>query len=261
MTTQIAPSTRKPRRTTKAVAALTDTYAAAPVAEAITQLEAAIGGRAQLAKILLQADPGTDVAKQESLAYVMGLIADPDHAQVPLAELCRRGRITVGELLAAYKAGAYASLQIALITKASTEIPKVVDDVFARAQVYDATCATCQGTRTVAGPGEDAPPVPCEACGATGLVRVFPDLDRQKLALELAQLTPKKAPLVEQKTLALTAGGGANFAELIAAADGVLHGRGRGAADEDDAEAPPADAIDGDVIDPSEASAADPPPV
>lgn len=238
-----------PKRRRRLPTALTKTYAHTPAAQAITALEAAMGGREQLVTALLHVEPTGD-AHTDAIGYVMGLIADPRHQSIALAELCRRGGISVGELLAAYKSGSHAKMQIALIAAAAANVPAIVADIYARAQPHWVTCTACKGTGTYAPKPTtkvpDPPPVPCDPCAGSGQQLVQPELARQELALDLAKLTPQKAPLLQQNTLNVGAGAGAqvDFTKLLAATDRVLHPRAPVPID-------PAgpDVVDADVLD------------
>ena len=70
-----------------------------------------------------------------------------------------------------------------------------------RAAPQRQVCPKCLGT-SAAGQG------PCPLCQDSGYVQSEPELDRQKLALELGQLIEKKGGLiVQQNNLAATLGG------------------------------------------------------
>lgn len=175
------------------------TYDQAAVAKAVDALEVAAGGRAKLIAALLGAPPSDD------LAYVVNLIASPDMDARKLSQICRAGKITVGELLEAYKRGVYAQMQLQVMSRIAEHTPAVVEDVLLRAQPHQITCFACKGSLVTPNPKadqKDEPPVlPCTVCldanrVPTGLIEVLPDLDRQKLALDLANLLPKKQPMI-----------------------------------------------------------------
>lgn len=250
------------------------TYVHSPAAAAIDALEAAMGGRAPLVAALLQVAPAND-AQEEALTYVMGLIADPRHATTKLSVLCARGGITVGELLEAYKNGSLAQMQIEMITAAAKNMPAIVADLFTRAQPHQVTCSRCKGSASVTleegDPGwiapkkdqESGPQIgPCPRCVGTGTLDVLPELERQKLALEVAQLLPKKGPLIDARSVHVTPGGGGgfpDFTKIIAASDHVLHPRRRVEEIEDGAEVTEAEVIDGEGL-PAAGEDADPEP-
>ena len=78
------------------------------------------------------------------------------------------------------------------------KIPPIVDDVMTRAAPQRLRCQACQGASANGGP-------PCLACFSLGYIQTEPDLDRQKLALELAQLTEKKGGLFIQQNTGVVA--------------------------------------------------------
>lgn len=254
---------------------LAATYVHSPAAAAIDALEAAMGGRAPLVAALLQVAPAND-AQEEALTYVMGLIADPRHATTKLSTLCARGGITVGELLDAYKNGSLAQMQIEMITAAAKHMPAIVADLFTRAQPHQVTCSRCKGSASVTleegdpgwvAPKQDQEPGPqigpCPRCVGTGTLDVLPELERQKLALEVAQLLPKKGPLIDARSVHVIPGGGGggfpDFTKIIAASDHVLHPRRR-VEEIEDGEAPAeAEVIEAEGL-PAEGDAADPTP-
>lgn len=199
-------------------------------AKAVDALESAVGGREKLIAALTGA-PATD-----DLAYVINLIASPEMDARKLSQICRAGRITVGELLEAYKRGVYAQMQVSVMAKVAEHTPAVVEDVLLRSQPHQVVCPSCKGSLVVRNPREDEkdqPPVlPCTACLdanriPTGLIDVLPDLDRQKLALDLANLLPKKSPMIAIDARQQSAHFGdvspAGRAKLLGAADDVLY--------------------------------------
>jgi hypothetical protein len=193
-------------------------------AAAITQLEKAMGGRQALVGALMHAPP------TDALAYVVGLIADPRYDGMPLSTLCASGRITVGELLEAYKRGVMAQAQVAAIHKVAVALPAVVDDVMTRAQVHQVTCTVCDGTGAITPePTPKTPnpsPEPCKSCHGHGTHICYPDLDRQKVAIDLAGMGPKSAPMVDlsdRRTVNIVDPSQGGLAALIGAVDQVLH--------------------------------------
>jgi hypothetical protein len=202
------------------------TYQLDGASKAVVQLEAAMGGRAKLVEGLLHAPPS------DTLAYVIGIIADPRNDARALPVLCADGGITIGELLEAYKAGAMARAQVAAIHHIAEHTPAVIADVMVRAAPHYTPCSGCQGTGSVPVPPTpklpDPPPRPCQLCAGTGQIFVSPELDRQKFAADLAGLTPKKgAPLIDlsdRRTLSVSAAGDlGSFAALVAGVDRVLY--------------------------------------
>lgn len=171
------------------------------IAANLRAIETAVGGREALLGALLQA-PLT-----EELSLVVGWIADPRNDTRDIVSLCADAQISVGQLMEAYEAGALAKARVAAIHHVAEHLPAVVEDAMTRARPYYIVCPTCTGGLTVPDPDfvpkkgqtlKDAPRVPCK-CAATdapGHVLIHPELDRQKFAVELGGLGPKKAPAV-----------------------------------------------------------------
>lgn len=187
---------------------------------ALTKLETAMGGRAALVDALAAAPP------TEEVQYVLGLIADPRNDARSLADLCRAGGVAIGVLLEAYKRGRYAPMQVAVIDAVATETPVIVRDVLRRAQPHLEECPACHGVGSVTDPATpDAAPTPCRPCGATGTLLVQAEIEHQKLALDLAGLGPRKAPLVavDSRKVEIHDTSPAGLAKLLGAVDRVLH--------------------------------------
>ena len=194
-------------------------YLTDAAASALDALETAMGGRATLVDVVLHAPTHT------GLDRVVALLADPRNDARALSLLCREASISVGELLEAYKQGRLARAQVHAIDLVATHLPAVVEDLLLRAQPHTVDCGKCHGTGTMT--GEDAPPAPCDACAATGKRTILPDLDRQKVALDLAQMSPKgKGPVVvvNQHAAPSMDASPEGFDILLQMADRVLHG-------------------------------------
>jgi len=212
-------------------------YAQPVAAAAVDMLEAAMGGRAALVAALVSGPSDPD------LDYVVGLIADPRHDAQKLSAVCALGRVTVGQVLEAYKRGVLASAQVAAIHRVAASIPKVVDDVMTRAQPHYVQCGSCNGVGTRGDTTKpDAPPSPCTACNGTGSHFTLPELDRQKVALELGKLLTKGPMVVAQTNhyeRPASSASPAAFGSLMAAVDKILH---PGRVEED------ADVVDGEMV-------------
>ncbi len=235
-------------------AQVTKHYQAGPLATAIDKIEEAAGGRSGLLEAL------SGLPASDDLAYVFGLIAAPDNDARKLSELCHAGDVSLGELLEALKKGVHARALVQAALTIAQHTPAVVADVMTRAQPHFVVCATCRGEQTVRDQeftpdrkkGETfrthAPRIECEACRGTGKVETVPDIDHQKLALDLAQLLPGKSPLVtvDNRKLDVHTHAGPtaqSFGAHMAAVDQILHRSGRALPDETD------DVVaDGDVV-------------
>lgn len=144
-----------------------------------------LGGRRQLVEILQigSGDPKIDL--------VLACLDDPLYAGWPLPRLCERAGLTVADFLRAYERAMLQRGEILATQKIAAGMVAVVDDVMRRAAPHDDPCPCA------------VPPIPtCVACRGTGVRKVYPDLDRQKTALELAKLLTKGGGLVfQQNTL------------------------------------------------------------
>lgn len=195
------------------------------VGAALDAIERASGGRQSLVAALT-AGADTD---DDGLSYVIRLIADPRMDARSLRDICRAGRVSMGELIEAYKRGVYAAMQVQVMATIATQTPAVVKDVFDRSVAHYVPCEACSATGTITSLSKpDDPPKPCTACGATGQQLVQPTLDRQKVALELSGVLGKKGPLVSitQRAVNVSDSSAAGFSKLIAATDKLLYGRG-----------------------------------
>jgi hypothetical protein len=218
-----------------------DVYDASPaVGQALSEIEAAAGGRAALVEALSALPPS------DKLTYVLGLLADPRHDARSLSSLCKAGGVHIGELIEAFKRGVHAKALIRATVSIATHTPAVVEDVMVRAQPHLIDCPACHGSLLILNPDDaTAHKIPCTRCVdlngiPTGKIVQQPDLDRQKLALDLANLLPKKGPsvVVDQRRSALllqdSSPGG--LTKLTEAVDRILHAR-----------IPAAEVIDGDL--------------
>jgi hypothetical protein len=196
------------------------------VEDAVTLVEEALGGRIGILKALSFAESTPTVQR------LLSLLGDPACDRFSLADLCVRGNITPGDLLAAYRKAQLGVAQ-ALSTRVIAEnLPAVTADVMKRAAEYQAVCDACEGTGThVPDPTKAVPnpsPEPCKACHGRGSLTIVPSLDRQKVALDLGQLVPKTPTMAvqvnqSQTQQTLNAGTG-NLAELQQAIGDLLYG-------------------------------------
>jgi hypothetical protein len=161
-------------------------------ADAIEVFAKALGGRDKLADTLAVAGSGPDVER------ITTLLLDPRYGRWSLSRLCQTVGLTVADLFVAYRKAAVARAHIEATHIIAAKLPPIVDDVMTRASPQRRLCGTCMGA-SLDGEG------PCRVCDSTGYVQTEPELDRQKLALELGQLLEKKGGLiVQQNNLAQT---------------------------------------------------------
>lgn len=157
----------------------------------------AVGGRQALTDTLAVAATATE------LQPIAQLLLDSRYDGQPVTRLCRLAGLTVADLLVAYRKALVAKAHIKAAVSIAERIPAVVDDVLRRAAPHDLPCDACQGlgeTRPRATKADPLPiPVPCSRCRGSGQTHHLPDLDRQKLALELAQLSQKSGGIFVQQ--------------------------------------------------------------
>lgn len=175
----------------------------------------ALGGRAAMVEILQLAtgDPLVD--------RVVALLDDPVYADRSLPQLCASAGLHLGDFFKVYQRAMQARGEIVAVRVITERMVAVVDDVMRRSAPYDEACAC---TRAI-------PPTTatCATCGGTGIRRVYPELDRQKVALDLAKLLSKGGPLIQQNVLAAPGGTAVvshgSLADLSAAVSAVLKPR------------------------------------
>lgn len=154
--------------------------------KAIATFADLLGGRQALGEYLAVAGVGPDAHRLATL------LANPACRTWSLGRLCTQAGITVADF---FQAVSKAKTQRAILQaqdRIAAGMVAVVDDVMKRAAPIEIPCETCQGLGTVKSPvGDDAPPVACGVCKGRGVMLALPELDRQKLALDLAKLLPK----------------------------------------------------------------------
>lgn len=120
---------------------------------------------------------------------LLRLLLDPRYDKLSLKRLCTMAGITVVDLFTTYRKAMVARAQLVALNTITEKILPVVEDVMQRAAPYKIPCFNCGATGEIL--NGDAPPSVCPQCGGRKEVLQLPDLDRQKLALELAQLVQK----------------------------------------------------------------------
>jgi hypothetical protein len=187
------------------------------VIQELDQLEADLGGRQQLIGLLSLAPLNDD------LRYIIGLLSMPkttNHDSQKLADICAAGNILPGELLKHLGAAALLRGKTLALQHIGNGIAAVAHDVMRRSAPYEEPCYTCAGIGTVVPePTKDLPnpvPGPCETCKGCGRLVHMPDLARQEVAIEMAQLLPKGGGLqiLNQQITAGGTGGSAGMGTL-----------------------------------------------
>ena len=160
-----------------------------------------VGGRDQLLDALEIGSARPEIDK------VLDFLADERYASMSLRQICNFAGLTVADLMAAYRSATLIKSQIAATAQIAHRIGPVVADVMRRAAPHEVSCRACNGAGTVS-KGDD-PALPCLPCRGTGSVVAEPELDRQKLALELAELLKKGGGIsITQQQIAVAAAGG-----------------------------------------------------
>lgn len=181
---------------------------------AVDAFVTALGGRQVLVDTLLLATGDAAVDR------VVSLLDDPVYGGWSLKDLCASAGLSLADFLTAYQRAMLKRGEIAATRVITARMVEVVDDVMRRAAPYDEAC-----------PCLDADRAACRQCRGTGIRRVLPELDRQKVALDLAKLLSKGGSLIQQNTL-VAPGGSAptviahgSLADLSAAVTEVLKPR------------------------------------
>jgi len=148
-------------------------------AEAIEAFAEQVGGRRGFIDVLTVASTAPEVE------MVVDLLLDPRYRRYSLRRLCVMAGLTLADLFVAYRRALLVKAHLQATHAIAAKLPAVVADVMTRALPQPCVCPACQGVS----PGLDA--APCLTCAGTGQVLTEPDLDRQKLALDLGALTRK----------------------------------------------------------------------
>jgi hypothetical protein len=155
-------------------------------ARAIDATIKALGGKEGLLDVLAVA---SDVPEVDEL---LRLIVDPRYKDVSLRQLCTHAGLTVVDLFTAYRKAIVVKTQLLSYQIVSQRIEAVVLDVMQRAAPFKIPCYACGATGETTDPeAPTGPKIVCAQCAGHKELLQLPDLDRQKLALELAQLVQK----------------------------------------------------------------------
>jgi hypothetical protein len=156
--------------------------------DTLNKMEQALGGRGTLLDVLSRSKNGT-------MSTFATLLMDPDNARLPLAEMCITAGVTSGDILRAYQEGVLLYAQTLSKREVAEHLPAVTKDVMERAHPQDIACPRCEGLSTILPKRTKRHPNPspivCPGCHGTGMSRSEPDVDRQKLALDLGEMLPK----------------------------------------------------------------------
>lgn len=185
---RIAPPARQPK----------DEPTPREIATSLATFEQAIGGRQVLLSALLFC------RKTQDLEYLVGLLTDPLHKDKSLGQICRVGGVYPGELLHYFHQAQMTEAILRAQRPIAHYLPQVTEDVMRRALPYEEDCQRCLGAKVI-GEGDDRRE--CPDCHGVGLIRVEPDLERQKVALQLGGFL-KRDPLIKTTNVQLPASPG-----------------------------------------------------
>jgi hypothetical protein len=202
-----------------------ETYTPSVVKE-LAALEQDLGGRPALLGLLALAPLNKD------LRYVLGLLGDPQHDRLTLATICAKGNLLPGDLLKYLGAAALHRGQTLAKQRIGEAIPRVVADVMRKAAPYEEACYHCLGTGSITpDPSAEQPnpsPGPCPTCQGSGTLVYQPDLETQKLAIDMGGLTQKSGGIsILNQNLNLPQAGGAGggaLEQLQTLTDAILYG-------------------------------------
>lgn len=191
--------------------------------QALDALVGFLGGRAVIRDTLAVA------YDQPEVGQIASFLLDPRYDGYSLQKLCKLASLTVVDLFAAYKKALVVQAQLRATKVITEKLEAVVEDVMRRAAPYEIPCYECGGSGQVADPDTPArPPVTCRQCAGQGKVLQLPDLDRQKVALELGQLVQKAGGInIQQNTLVAgegSRGPGGSLVDLQQAVRELLSG-------------------------------------
>lgn len=165
--------------------------------EGVSVFESVLGGREALMQVLAVASDEPEVA------LVTDLLLDPRYQSYSLRQLAKMVGLTTADLLTAYRKATIVQAHVQAAPIIARKLIGVVEDLMTRAQPHYLPCTICRGTGTIVPePTDKIPnpqPRPCTAC-IDGQVYVLPDLDRQKLALEVAELVKPRAGITVSQT-------------------------------------------------------------
>ncbi len=164
-----------------------------PVIAALDSLEKASGGRMKLVETLALSQL---TQEQELLA---GMIADPRNDAKSLARICSMANISVSRFLTMLGEVKMSKAVLEAQDRVAALLPEVAGDLMSRAVIHSVECSNCAGKGTIAvinrgrSAGKGTPPpteeeITCPNCRGNGTITHQPDLERQKIALEMAGL-------------------------------------------------------------------------
>lgn len=151
--------------------------------KALTALEDALGGREEMVSKLALV---TDLTSEETT--ILNLLANPENRNRSMAWLCGNAGTSIGRVLAMLQKGEFAEAVALSMKRIARQLPKVAEDVMARALPIWKSCLACGALGRLPPKEEGGEPRTCLVCEGVGRVEVAPDVERQKVALQVGGL-------------------------------------------------------------------------
>lgn len=151
--------------------------------KALRVLEEKMGGRDKVASSLALI-PNLSVEEMT----VFHLMTDPANKKKSLAYLCGAAGTTIGRVLELFGKGDWAAAYVESIRRVNALLPDVAEDVMIRALPKHRSCRACGATGHLAPLKEGGEPRTCLECEGLGRVEIEPDIERQKVALQVGGL-------------------------------------------------------------------------
>jgi hypothetical protein len=157
----------------------------------LTELESAAGGREDLIQLLAHAPSSPEQT------YLWGLLADPRNDTRNLAKVLAVGGVNLGQFLSALKDAKGGRALYRVMDSVEQYLPGVAHDLMARSVPHTLACRACRGSGKVTTIENSKPKeMSCGVCYGEGAIPVLPDLERQKVALELGGALKKGGGIV-----------------------------------------------------------------
>lgn len=178
---------------------------AVAINKALASLEAALGGRDAILSTLVQAE----LTPEEEI--LVNRLADRDWDDKSLARVAGSCSFTVGQVLSLLTKAAGAKAYALALGRVYAHLPAVAEDIAKRSIPHQERCEACRALGIVKRIDTDEDgnikkddkgkkvwvEDQCWPCQGTGYITIYPDLERQKLALQIGGLLKgDKAPVV-----------------------------------------------------------------
>lgn len=162
--------------------------------EALKQFEKACGGRQKFIDALVPQADG-------SIRDLLAMLQDDRYKGKSLVWIAQTCGLSLTRIMQAYHSGLIYRMHVAATQIVAEKIGPVVEHILDHAIPRELSCPDCNGTGKIDIEKKRTPSNACKACHGVGTRTIEPDLARQKLALDLAQLSPqsKAGPVVQQQ--------------------------------------------------------------